>query len=50
MLDSLKDAGSAEPNTPGAVLHGVEVWVPDWDAVLTEPDADVAAYQQATGS
>jgi 2-aminoethylphosphonate transport system substrate-binding protein len=50
VLDSLKDTGAAEPNTPGAVLDGVEVWVPDWDAVLADLDADVAAYQQATGS
>ncbi|MDZ4268522.1 MAG: 2-aminoethylphosphonate ABC transporter substrate-binding protein [Mycobacterium sp.] len=50
VLESLKDSGSAEPNTPGAVLDGVEVWVPDWDAVLADLDADLAAYQQATGS
>ena len=50
VLQSLKDTGSAEPNTPGAVLDGVEVWVPDWDAVLADLDADVAAYQQATGN
>ena len=50
VLQSLKDTGSAEPNTPGAVLDGVEVWVPDWDAVLADLDADVAADQQATGN
>lgn len=50
VLESLKGAGSTEPNTPGAVLDGVEVWVPDWNAVLADLDADVAAYQQATGS
>ena len=32
------------------VLDGVDVWVPDWNTVLTELDADVAAYQKATGS
>jgi 2-aminoethylphosphonate transport system substrate-binding protein len=32
------------------VLDGVEVWVPDWNTVLAELDADVAAYQKATGS
>lgn len=42
--------GAAEPNTPAAVLKGVTVWVPDWNAVLTDLDADVAAYQKATGS
>lgn len=41
---------AAEPNTPAGVLKGVEVWVPDWNAVLTDLDADVAAYQKATGS
>ncbi|WP_427889503.1 2-aminoethylphosphonate ABC transporter substrate-binding protein [Kribbella sp. GL6] len=28
---------------------GVEVWQPDWAAVLTELDADVAAYTKAVG-
>lgn len=50
VLDSLKDSGANEPNTPGAVLDGVDVWVPDWNAVLADLDADLAAYQQATGS
>ncbi len=50
VLESLKDQGSNEPNTPGAVLEGVEVWVPDWNTVLADLDADLAAYQQATGS
>jgi 2-aminoethylphosphonate transport system substrate-binding protein len=43
-------AGSDAPNTPAAVLDGVEVWVPDWNTVLAELDADVAAYQKATGN
>lgn len=42
--------GSPQPNTPAAVLDGVEVWVPDWSAVLADLDADVAAYQKATGN
>lgn len=42
--------GTAAPNTPAAVLQGVDVWVPDWNAVLKDLDADVAAYQKATGS
>ena len=50
VLDSLKSDGAAEPNTPAAVLDGVDVWVPDWNAVLADLDADLAAYQQATGS
>lgn len=50
VLESLKSDGAAEPNTPAAVLNGVDVWVPDWNAVLADLDADLAAYQQATGS
>ena len=52
VLDSLvgSSEAAAEPNTPAAVLKGVDVWVPDWNAVLGELDADVAAYQKATGS
>ena len=33
-----------------AVLDGVDVWVPHWDAVLADLDADLAEYQKATGS
>ena len=43
-------AAGAGPNTPPACCTGVDVWVPDWNAVLTDLDADVAAYQKATGS
>ncbi len=52
VLDSLASSSeqAAGPNTPSAVLKDVEVWVPDWNAVLTDLDADVAAYQKATGS
>jgi 2-aminoethylphosphonate transport system substrate-binding protein len=52
VLDSLVASSeeSAAPNTPAAVLKGVEVWVPDWNTVLAELDADVAAYQKVTGS
>jgi 2-aminoethylphosphonate transport system substrate-binding protein len=50
VLESLAQSGGAEPNTPAAVLDGGDVWVPDWNAVLADLDADVAAYQQATGS
>lgn len=51
VLTSLAEpAGSAEPNTPYGVLQGVEVWVPDWNGVLADLDADLAAYQKATGS
>ena len=43
-------AESPAPNTPAAVLDGVEVWVPDWNTVLAELDADLVAYQKATGN
>jgi 2-aminoethylphosphonate transport system substrate-binding protein len=42
--------GAAGPNTPAGVLAGVDVWVPDWNTVLTDLDTDVAAYQKVTGS
>jgi 2-aminoethylphosphonate transport system substrate-binding protein len=42
--------GSAAPNTPAGVLDGVDVWTPDWNTVLAELDADLAAYQKATGN
>jgi 2-aminoethylphosphonate transport system substrate-binding protein len=52
VLSSLASSsqGAAAPNTPASVLKGVDVWVPDWNAVLKDLDADVAAYQKATGS
>jgi 2-aminoethylphosphonate transport system substrate-binding protein len=52
VLDSLvaESEQNAGPNTPGAILKDVEVWVPNWNAVLTDLDADVAAYEKATGS
>lgn len=31
------------------VTKGVEVWQPDWSAVLTDLDTDVAAYTKAVG-
>ena len=50
--DQIRTTGgeSPAPNTPAAVLDGVDVWVPDWNTVLAELDADVAAYQKATGN
>ncbi|WP_439378389.1 2-aminoethylphosphonate ABC transporter substrate-binding protein [Amycolatopsis lexingtonensis] len=32
-----------------AALDGVEIWHPDWTAVLGKLDADLAAYQKAVG-
>ncbi|MEZ0359414.1 2-aminoethylphosphonate ABC transporter substrate-binding protein [Mycobacterium sp. SA01] len=43
-------AGSPDTTTPTGLLNGVQVWSPDWNAVLTDLDADVAAYQKATGN
>lgn len=43
-------AGSADGNSPTGLLNGVQVWSPDWNTVLGDLDADVAAYQKATGS
>lgn len=36
--------------SPTTLLQGVEVLPVDWNTVLTELDADVSAYQKATGS
>ncbi|NTY60714.1 2-aminoethylphosphonate ABC transporter substrate-binding protein [Mycolicibacterium sphagni] len=43
-------AGSSDNMTPTGLLNGVQVWTPDWNTVLADLDADVAAYQKATGS
>jgi 2-aminoethylphosphonate transport system substrate-binding protein len=42
-------AGDGGP-APAKVIEGVEIWNPDWNAVLADLDADIAAYQQATGN
>ena len=42
-------APTTQPN-PVATIAGVTIWRPDWNAVLASLDADVAAYQKATGS
>ncbi|WP_156371124.1 2-aminoethylphosphonate ABC transporter substrate-binding protein [Nocardia arizonensis] len=42
----LKDAAA---NGPAALIQGVEVVRPDWSAVLTDLDTDVAAYEKAIG-
>lgn len=42
--------GAADPTTPTGLLEGVTVWSPDWNTVLADLDADVAAYQKATGN
>lgn len=48
--ESLASSADPTPNTPAGVLDGVELWVPDWNVVLADLDADVAAYQKATGN
>lgn len=39
------DAGGAR--TPMSVLRGVTVWTPDWTAVLSRLNADIARYKDA---
>lgn len=36
--------------SPTQTIAGVTIWRPDWKSVLSTLDADVAAYQKATGS
>ncbi|MDV3128560.1 2-aminoethylphosphonate ABC transporter substrate-binding protein [Mycobacterium sp. 21AC1] len=48
--EDLASSGAPQPNTPAAVLEGVQLWVPDWNAVLADLDGDLAAYQKATGN
>lgn len=51
VLDSVarETAEDAGPLTPTGLLKDVQVWVPEWTAVLAEVDTDVAAYRKATG-
>jgi 2-aminoethylphosphonate transport system substrate-binding protein len=48
--ENLASGDAPQANTPAGVLDGVDVWVPDWNAVLGGLDADLAAYQKATGN
>jgi 2-aminoethylphosphonate transport system substrate-binding protein len=49
--DQIRHHRSGRPHrTLPRRLDGVDVWVPDWNTVLAELDADVAAYQKATGN
>ncbi|MCB9409348.1 2-aminoethylphosphonate ABC transporter substrate-binding protein [Mycolicibacterium sp.] len=49
--ESIADSSMlTDPKGPAALLSGVQVWVPDWTAVLSDLDADIAAYQKAIGS
>lgn len=43
------DVDPTDPNSAEIrqVLHGVTIWQPDWNAVVHDLDADLAAYQQA---
>lgn len=45
-----KSSRLTDPKGPTALLSGVQIWRPDWTAVLSELDADIAAYQKAIGS
>ncbi|MFI6867085.1 2-aminoethylphosphonate ABC transporter substrate-binding protein [Nocardia sp. NPDC050406] len=46
-LRSLTTTGTGP--SPATLLTGVEIVNPDWNTVLAELDADLAAYQKATG-
>ena len=37
----------SDHRTPNAILNGVKLWAPEWDTVLSEIEADLAAYQDA---
>jgi 2-aminoethylphosphonate transport system substrate-binding protein len=41
--------GDAGDMTPAGLLNGVEVWEPNWTAVLGDLDYDIASYQKAIG-
>ncbi|MGF7123504.1 2-aminoethylphosphonate ABC transporter substrate-binding protein [Rhodococcus sp. AG1013] len=41
---------STDKSTPTGLVNGVEVWTPNWNDVLASLDADIAAYQKATGN
>ena len=38
-----------DPLSPTGVLNGVTLWVPDWNEVAAELDADIAEYTKAVG-
>lgn len=42
-------AAGTDPMSPTALLNGVTLWVPDWNAVLAELDADITDYTKAVG-
>ncbi|GLZ81105.1 putative ABC transporter, periplasmic protein [Actinorhabdospora filicis] len=42
-------ATDANAVTVQKVMEGVEVWQPDWSAIIAAMDADIAAYQSAVG-
>lgn len=44
-----RDAIAARTAAAANALDGVRLWTPDWNAVLAELDADLAAYRQAIG-
>jgi len=51
VLDTVARESAAQdgPNTPAGLLSGVEIWVPNWTAVLGEIDYDLAQYADAVG-
>lgn len=42
-------AGNSAGPTAAGLMDGVRLWLPDWNAVLGELDADLAAYTRALG-
>ncbi|GAA4986585.1 2-aminoethylphosphonate ABC transporter substrate-binding protein [Yinghuangia aomiensis] len=50
-LPSREDVKPADSNTAevNALMQGVEVYTPDWNQVVKDFDADIAAYNKAVG-
>ena len=38
-----------DPLSPAGLLNGVTLWVPDWNEVAADLDADIAEYNKAVG-
>lgn len=48
--ESAEASAAGGETTAEALLTGVRLWVPDWNAVLAELTGDLEAYQKATGN
>ena len=49
MIRIFRAAAGTTPDAFRKALDGVEIWYPNWDEVLGGLDADVKAYEKATG-